>query len=575
MDFDNIPAAVPKKKPLNLRVLDVDAFVHKSHALPVTSTMILEPSSSSFNKDGLFSEEIFGQMGTEERLTRFGYINLNTQIITPPVYVNLIKLGSFFKDLMSGNVYATWNAASKMFERVVGDPENVPGADTGYSFFLSHFHELEFEETGSLARKTKIDLIKKYRNIALCDKFLVEPAALRDVTTDSSGRLQQDDVNKLYTSLLAYASGIPPRTQSRLYDPIRSSIQAKVVEIYEYFNNYLSGKRGFLQAYFAARRLALGTRNVIAAATYEATSPDDPQFLKVDETKIGLFQTLKGFTPPVIYWMRTLFINPIFGDDGSNLKVPLVDPKTTNLEYVEISDETRNRFVTSDGIESWINRFRNADVRSKPITIPSADGKKNYYAYMVYDDGNSVCFFRSLSDLENFLDSSQNLDKSKIRPLTWVEAFYIAAYLATINRHVFVTRYPVIEDTSCYPSKIHLASTNPGRVVVLRDLVSGGMPVLQLPQYPILGNSYFDVVSVSVSRLAGLGADHDGDTVSINSVLSVEANRELAKYLASPKSMVDVQKKFITGGATDLVDLTFNVLSQPPRARREHEMASA
>lgn len=553
--------------PFNIHVMDVAKFIHAAGCKPVTSSFIQEPSSSEFNHEGLFSEEIFGQLGTEERMTRFGYIELNTTIISPPVFVNLMKLGSFFQDLMAGKVYAVWNKVTKTFDRIIGTPESVPDARTGFSFFMEHYPELEFERSGSISRDTRIDLVTKNRDSGLCAQMLVAPAGLRDISTDAAnGRMVLDDVNSLYASLIGYSGSIPRGSRSPLYDPVRWSIQAKAVEIYEYYDNLISGKKGFFQGNYASRRLALGTRNVITAATFNATRPDDPQMLKVDETQVGLFQTLKGFQPLIVYGMRTTFFGPVFGEDGGRTKVPLVDPKTLTLEYVDVDDDTKQRFMSSEGIGDWISRFQNTDVRAKPITVMSKDNKP-YYLSLVYDTGSSIFFFRTITDLKTYFPGK--IDKSKIRPLTWIEAFYISAYMATVSRHVFITRYPVIADTSCYPSKVHLVTTSPGRIVKVCDLISGGHAVLQLPEYPILGNSYQDSVSCHPSKLAGLGADHDGDMVSVNSVLTDEANAECRNYMSSSKAFLDVQKMFISGGSTDLIDLTFNVLSQPPRPRKK------
>ena len=251
-------------------------------------------------------------------------------------------------------------------------------------------------------------------------------------------------------------------------------IQSKVVEIYNYFSNFLSGKRGFIQGNYASRRIALGTRNVIAAATFNAATPDDPQMLKVDETRVGLFQTLKAFQPCVVYGFRTLFINHVFGEEGTAVNIPLINPKTISLEYVEVSDEVRKMYTTSDGIGGWINRFRNTDVRFKPITIKGENGKY-YYLCMVYDTGDSIYYFRTMTDLKNFLPGG-NVDKSKIRPITWAEAFYTAVYLQTRDCHVFVTRYPVIEDTSCYPSRIHISTTSTARIVSSPFIVGIAVP---------------------------------------------------------------------------------------------------
>ena len=53
---------------------------------------------------------------------------------------------------------------------------------------------------------------------------------------------------------------------------------------------------------------------------------------------------------------------------------------------------------------------------------------------------------------------------------------------------------------------------------------------IQLPEYPILGVKFIDSIQVHASMEPGLTADHDGDTGSLNMILSDEANEEVEKY---------------------------------------------
>ncbi len=543
--------------PFNIRVMDVDQFIQDRNLRPVTTAMIKEPSSTEFHPDGLFSEVIFGRVGTVDRLTTLGYIELNTTIIAPVVYQAIVKLGSLYGDIMAGRVYAIFNSTKQDFERVYGDPEDTDGADTGYNFFLSHFLDLRFKANQSSARSTRIQLVDTYRNICLYKRFLVQPAGLRDISNDATGKLIQDDVNKLYSTLIAYSFSIPPGNISPIYDTIRYNIQAKAVEIHEYLLNIMTGKHGFLQGSYAARRVALGTRNVLSAASYAAARPDDPQFLQPDETLVGLFQIMKAVQPLVYYGFKSLLINPIFGDAGTSYTIPLINPKTYQLEYHDIDEMERQKFTSSDGINGCINRFKNLDVRSKPITVRSTD-KKFYYLMLVYDDQDKIMLFRSLDDLQKIIGK---VDRRKVRPLTWIEAFYLITENAVVGKHGFLTRYPVLGDGSCYPSRIHLASTAPARIVALVDLLYPDMPVKVYPEYPILGKAYHDTLVPHSTKLAGLGADFDGDTSSYNVVLTDDSNEECADYLKSTKSLIDTQKRFVSGGMTDLCKLTLHNMS--------------
>jgi hypothetical protein len=229
--------------PVNLSIMNVEDFIYRTKALPVTETLIMEPSTNEFHENGLYSETIFGSIGSPDRMLKFGYIDLNCQIFTPKIFKIIVQLGSLYKDIMSGATYAIFDPVIKDFKRVVGDPLDTPDADTGFSFFLKHFNEISFKTTASSRRDERIEVIQQYKQSTIISKYLVEPAGLRDIVNDSSGRLVQDDINKLYTSLILYTRAIPKGSQSPLYDTIRYQIQSKAQEIFEYIENFLDGKR--------------------------------------------------------------------------------------------------------------------------------------------------------------------------------------------------------------------------------------------------------------------------------------------------------------------------------------------
>lgn len=501
--------------PFNIRVMDMDDFVKQFHVQQVTSQLVYEPSSTLFNPQGLYSESIFGQIGTEERFFQFGYIDLNATVIAPVLYKNLIALGDIYEGILSGKTMAVWDPKIKNFVGITGDPELHKGADTGYSFFMKHYHEIVFPLTPSVQRRTRVELLDKFRLRGLYTKFLVSPAGTRDIQNDD-GRIVQDDINGLYRSVMTYAAAIPPGNTSPLYDNVRYNIQSKLMEIYEYLDNLMSGKRGFLQAHFTSRRIAFGTRNVISAAMNITQRPDSPHALKVDETICGLFQCMKAIQPLMVYGIKTVFMSPIFGADSGSLTIPLIDPDTLALEYVDITDTERQLFMSSDGIGSLINRFVNNDVRFKNVTVKGED-KKSYYLALVYDAGDHLYMFRSKADAKRILESNHEIfEERRLRPITWVELFYLICADQVVGRHCLITRYPVLENFSCYPSKIHVTATSPSRVVKVVSALDGADgPGREYPEYPIIGGAFCDTIVPHSSMLKGLGADFDGDDLFV------------------------------------------------------------
>lgn len=537
---------IKDKKPIQLKILDVDAFISDRNVQQVTSHAIHEASSATFDPDGLFSEEIFGLIGSTDRLITYGYIDLNTPIIQPPLFDNIIKLSALYGEILAGKTYAIFDTVEKDFKKV--DLEENPDAGTGFSFFLSHLKDIQWKETGSDITADRIKVLEKYKDNLTCTKYIVSPAGIRDIDTSESV-ISEEDVNKLYTALLSYSFAIPAGNKNPIYDVIRYNIQKKAVEIYEYYTNIFKGKRGFGMGAYGRRKITWGTRNVITSANFKTLTPDHPQALGINETKVGIFQTIKGLQPVASYYFKTLFINTVL--TGSNI-IPVINKTTYDLEYIEVPQSEIERFSSSEAIEALFNRFRNTEIRLHPLSIMGIDNKE-YYLYLIYDTGEEITLFRSYSDLENNL--KEPINKKYIRPLTYLDCFYMCGYAASLGRHCFITRYPAIESGSCYPSRIHLASTTPSRVVWLKDLLSGERTIMY-PEYPILGNPYHDSVSVHPSRIAALGADYDGDMVSCNFVMADDSNAEIAKYLKSAQSFVNTQLNIIPT-ATDPIKWTF------------------
>jgi len=86
--------------------------------LPVTTSLIFDKNGNEFNTKGLFSNEIFGPIGSEERYDKISYINLKTPILHPAAFDILIGYNSLYTDIINGKRYAKFNSKSKKFEEV-------------------------------------------------------------------------------------------------------------------------------------------------------------------------------------------------------------------------------------------------------------------------------------------------------------------------------------------------------------------------------------------------------------------------------------------------------------------------
>lgn len=493
--------------PLNIQIMDVANYIRDHNVLQVTSVFIKEQSTNNFHQEGLFSENIFGQIGTPERLIRFGHINLRTSLLHPLIYNNLIKLKALYGEILSGKTYAVFNEQTKDLDRA---EQGENGAATGYKFFIDILPNIVFEKNNSVTRNDRILMIERYRKQLIIQQCLVLPAGIRDMTEDA-GRLETDSINKPYLSLLNYSFALPlAGPVSDIFDSVRFAMQKKIGEIYDYLFDMVEGKQGFFQRKFGTRSLALGTRNVISPAIMAAKSPNDPAYLKVDEIKIPLFQCAKMFQPLVIYHLKMTFFGDVFTQSAD--QVGLIDTKTLNIVYQPVDEDVKTAFISSEGIEKLITRYRDREMRYDPVLIYN-ENNKPFYLYLVYDTGDSISILRSVSHFAKSLEAlGKSFDKTKIRPITYAELLYIATYAATIDKCATVTRYPVAYVSSDVPCRVHLITSNPARTVDFVD-IEGVKVGYKFPEYPIIHNSFIDSTIIHPSLLNGLTADFDGNCV--------------------------------------------------------------
>ena len=378
----------------NLYLMSDTEFINRYKLGRVTTAQIFEPSTSILHPEGLYSETIFGEVGSDERYTRCGFINFGVRLLKPSVFKDIVSLKGSYDDIIGARSYAIFNTKTKDFEIV--DPE-TPGAKTGIDFFMTHMNDIDFGTSNSDTRNVKVQYLKKYADRLHCDTAIVIPAGLRDVIMDGDTP-KVEDINKIYGSLISMSNSIPEGAKDNpVFNFIKYRIQTKLLELYDAIFLLVSGKRGFVQGHFASRHIALSSRNTITPATCKCRNPKDPQYIKSDETGVPLFQALATCRPLIYHYVQRLFIRIIFEVGAPNS--PLIDPKTFKLEYYPVTEEEKQTWITPDGIDGLINRFKYSDFRHRPAAIKDSDNKWRYLM-LVYDLGDTIFLFRNIDDLK-------------------------------------------------------------------------------------------------------------------------------------------------------------------------------
>lgn len=511
-------------------------------------------SSTNYHPEGLFSIEIFGRVGSERRNVTFARIDTKARIIHPFIYKKLVKMRGLYKEIIHGKAFAKWNDELKDFE-----PSNIIDGETGYNFFMTHLPQIEFKLTGSAKREINVTLLKEAigSGLAFTNSIPVIPAGMRDIYIEADGRVNEDEINSRYRSLLASANALPDgiNLEDSAYDTTRVTLQNALNAIFDYLWNIYEGKNGFAAKRFYASALENGTRNVLSAADLRIDNLGDKNAPGINHTVVGLFQVMKAILPIAQYRIMNGWLGEAFSAGYG--KAYLVNPKTLHSELITVPRRLYDRFFTPDGIANLIDRFFDRAFRKKPVEIAG------YYVGLVYRgkvDGKDVFkFFKDIDELPN------GFDKRDVKPITYVELFYVAGYRVWNKHPMMFTRYPVAGLGSTYPSYFYTKTTTTGiKCYELDDdwkikTFDDDNEIKFAYEYPDLTiDKYVETAMPSPTRLAGASADFDGDLGSQNGIYTEEAMNQVNEYLKSARAYLSPRGGLLN---SPMVETTQRVLA--------------
>lgn len=537
--------------PMDGSLFNIDLLVltpqHLQILKEVKSKIILDTNGTEFHKDGLFSSVIFGPVGNKLRSVTPGYIDLVVPVLHPYVYNTLISLSSLYEKIVSSTVKVVFDNKLGDF-RQVGEEED---GYTGYSYFLDNYNKIKFQD-GEGERAFKVKLVRKFQDPKwLLDKLIVIPAGLRDYTVNSKGQPTMDDINGLYSKLLSFTSMLKNTMVNKdnltVLNPTRLLIQKTTCEIFDYLKNLLDGKSGFIEGKWAKRNILNGTRNVLTATPTKIDNLNETEnIMTMNHGVVGLYQYTKAILPIVVNKVNSLFLNKVFNANSSNSK--LVNPKTMETELIEINLKKRDEWLSMDGLNNILNKLKSSHIINSPVKV---DG--NYFM-LVYDTGDQVTVIPDTRDMD------EDIDKSKLRPMTYAELFYISVYEVRDKYPACITRYPITGMGSIVPCHVYLKSTIKGRTIKF-TYPGTTMQNMTMYEYPVLDQPYYSSSSIHESRLGNLGADYDGDSVNAL-VYARKVYKKVQNKKCSCTSLVSnntKEKKMATKGkvrtAYGLIDL--------------------
>jgi len=502
-------------KPIQLDLL----FLSKLQArnIPsVTTTETMSEDGLYFHEEGLFSTDIFGGVGTEQRVKQLGKISLNMAALHPLQYKNLISLDTLYKGIFESKVYAIFDEKTKNFIKA-----DVISGETGYSFFMKHVNNLVIprdksgktegysfvyktlkEKTPTLPKERdfKIDLFYIYRDRKLVEfkDLLVLEAGIRDYMEDEDGNAKEDEINDIYRKIINYSNmskNFSSGFDNAGIDNLRFKMQMALTELYDYVIAMLKGKSKFIEDKWSKRATDNGTFNVLTSLPTNIFSLNNLEDAKpkatFNHTIIGLHQALRAIAPLARYYIREKFTSKIF-PEGSKMG-KLIDKDTLRTVTLEIHEEDRDYFTSNEGLDKLMAKIKSPDVINMPIEVD------NHYLMVIYDNGKEV---------GPVFDTSLLTDKQleHVRPITYGELLYLSGYKPVEEYPGIVTRFPIADAGSTYPVLVYLKVTIESREVILLDEYLEE-EVTTLYEFPKNTSKHFGSMVVDMGHLPSLGAD--------------------------------------------------------------------
>lgn len=527
---------------MEMLLLDIDQLVKVNNIRPVTNPISFDKGLYP-SKDGLFSEEIFGMTSAERKRT-CGYIPLGRKFISPKAYITLKQLNRKFTDVINGTKY---------FIIQDGTLVEDESGKTGIDWLYDNWEKISFQKNDSQKRTQKIDLLDNANKSEIfIDKLLVIPPFYRDVNLQQvadGGSPRIPEVNNLYSAIIRNANILQNSdTFNFMTNAVVGKTQDLIVEVYNMWKSKLEKKYGYIRKFLLGKSVSWCSRVVITADVEDDERPDDH---KVDffHSGIPLSHTISMASPFIMYWVRRFFKTRLYDSKDS---FPIVDKKTGNTIYAKL--ENPEVYYNDEYIEKQMDRFiNNPASRFDKIEVPVKRSEREKYGLKDPVYITFVGYKGKTTTMEKTEDKIQ-------RPMTWTDLFYLAAKDMTDDKHVIITRYPVLDYLGTFVTKIAVLSTRYTAPMIINDVLYEDYPLIDLSLKPEDLDSYFvDSFKLNPMYLPGLTGDFDGDQTTGKIVFSKQANEDAERLMYSNANILGVNGSPVRRMGNELIQTLYTL----------------
>lgn len=519
-------------EPMHIRLI-TDSIIEDNHLPKISNPIMFERGDAQPTPDGLYSKVIFGPT-QEDEMRQYAYIDLKRTFFHPYVFEILCKVLPAAKRIAAGESAWTITPSGEVVEVKKRDDPAYDEDNTGLAWLIDNYKKIKLARNKSRQRDERLTFLAGLDDEEIfISKWIVIPVFYRPLDM-SSGRPSVPKLNYEYNTLIRYAnslSGVGLSILSSQNNQALFNIQNTMVNIRQYGQRKVGGKKGALHSSVLGKSISWGSRDVISAPIM--ANCDRPEDSLVDYAHGGfpLSKCLVLGYPFIIKWVMEFFEKE-FGDQQ---KYPVVTGYEKNgtpiIEDRDIQDISM--VYSQDKIKKKMKEYMHTfSGRFDPVMIKFKDGKELPIAFTG----------RGYSRASNQAGSA-TISK---RAMTWTDIFYMAAASTLEDKYVWVTRYPVSDYLGMFPVQCRVMSTIKTMPMIVGDQVYPFYPVID-PATPRekIALRFIDTVTFSNLMLKSTGGDYDGDTISDRMVYSLEANREAQNIMSNPKYFLSIAGKLI------------------------------
>lgn len=264
-----------------IRFLDVDSFT--KGLTPTTSTEFFT-RTGEFHTEGLFSETIFGAVGSLERSQIFSFVDLHSTVIHPQALKLMIRLDRKVEKFVSTEENFVLDADGRL-------EINEEGV-TGITEFINMFPKIKWK--GETATRDRFIVLLKdayKKKTVFISSLPVVPPDHRPIYQDENGVWVYDQLNNIYLTVMRRASQVQTATGGALFDLLNHGLQMAVIEHDKYVMAKVEKKRGLVREQLMGKRVDFSGRAVITPG------PD----LKINEIGVPFPLAVSLFEPFLIH----------------------------------------------------------------------------------------------------------------------------------------------------------------------------------------------------------------------------------------------------------------------------------